>query len=121
MVERQVLYLGVVGDSQQAAQCKRIAVMGGEQAGARQMTLFAEDRVMREWDCTVVQVRLRELSLHHPRPWVGCWLALWQWDRLALVDVLGEDFAVAHKDTLYRCLKRSLKHKSAIFSHPTGR
>lgn len=40
-----------------------------------------------------------------------------QWfDRTALADLLGEDGAVAQKDTLYRCLDRLLAHKLAFFS-----
>lgn len=40
-----------------------------------------------------------------------------QWyDRSAMGDLLGEDFAIAHSDTLYRCLDRLLAHKEALFS-----
>ena len=31
-------------------------------------------------------------------------------------DLLGEDFALANKDTLYRCLDKLLTHKSELFS-----
>jgi len=31
-------------------------------------------------------------------------------------DLLGEDFAVAQSDTLYRCLDLLLAHKEALFS-----
>ena len=31
-------------------------------------------------------------------------------------DLLGADFALAHKDTLYRCLDRLLVHKADLFS-----
>jgi len=32
-------------------------------------------------------------------------------------DLLGEDFAMAHSDTLYRCLDKLVAHKEALFSH----
>ena len=32
-------------------------------------------------------------------------------------DLLGEDFAIAHSDTLYRCLDKLLAHKEALLSH----
>jgi hypothetical protein len=32
-------------------------------------------------------------------------------------DLLGEDFAIAHSDTLYRCLDKLLAHKEALCSH----
>ena len=169
-VQRQVLYLGEINDSQQAAWCKSIKVLDADASSqGRQMVLFSDDRPAPELACEVVQVRLSELSLHHPRQWGGCWLALNLWDPLeldtfwaeklkpsrkgtrwlnvlkvlvcqrllapgsewrlhrqwfgqtALADLLGEDFAVAQKDTLYRCLDRLLAHKQALFSFLTGR
>jgi transposase len=40
-----------------------------------------------------------------------------QWyERSAMGDLLGEDFAVAQKDTLYRCLDQLLAHKTELFS-----
>jgi transposase len=40
-----------------------------------------------------------------------------QWyARSAMGDLLGEDFAVAQSDTLYRCLDRLLAHKAALCS-----
>src|SRR2546425_7317164 len=39
-----------------------------------------------------------------------------QWyEQSALGDLLGEDFGLAAKDTLYRCLDRLLEHKEALF------
>jgi len=37
-------------------------------------------------------------------------------EQSALGDLLREDFSVAAKDTLYRCLDRLLEHKKALFS-----
>lgn len=36
-------------------------------------------------------------------------------EQTAMGDLLGEDFSVAAKDTLYRCLDRLLEHKEALF------
>jgi transposase len=36
-------------------------------------------------------------------------------DKSAMADLLGEDFALAAKDTLYRCLDKLLAHKEALF------
>jgi len=49
------------------------------------------------------------------------WLHRQWFDQTALADLLGEDFAVAQKDTLYRCLDRLLDHKPAFFSFLTER
>jgi len=41
-----------------------------------------------------------------------------QWfDQSAMGELLGEDFAVAEKDRLYRCLDRILEHKQELFRH----
>ena len=37
-------------------------------------------------------------------------------DQSAMGDLLSEDFSVAAKDTLYRCLDRLLEHKGELFS-----
>ena len=40
-----------------------------------------------------------------------------QWyEQSAMGDLLGEDFALASKDTLYRCLDKLLAHKRDLFS-----
>ena len=41
-----------------------------------------------------------------------------QWyERSALADLLGEDFALAQKDKLYRCLDLLAPHREALFQH----
>lgn len=35
----------------------------------------------------------------------------------AMADLLGEDFALAQKDNLYRCLDKLLEHRQALFQH----
>jgi transposase len=43
------------------------------------------------------------------------------YDRSAMGDLLQADFALAAKDTLYRCLDQLLAHKTALFSHLSAR
>ena len=92
VVQRQVLYLGEINDSQRAAWCRSIEVLEGTQR-SRQVALFPEDREAPELDCEVVQVRLAELTLHDPRQWGACWLALTLWERLELDRFLGAALA----------------------------
>jgi len=41
-----------------------------------------------------------------------------RWFEQSAMDVLlGQDFAVAEKDRLYRCLDRVLEHKQELFVH----
>ena len=68
VVQRQVLYLGEINDSQRAAWCRSIEVVEGA-SRSRQVALFPEDREAPELDCEVVQVRLKDLTLHDPRQW----------------------------------------------------
>jgi hypothetical protein len=35
----------------------------------------------------------------------------------AMADLLEEDFALAEKDTLYRCLDKILEHRTELFRH----
>jgi len=162
-VQRQVLYLGEINDSQQAAWCRSIEALDENSPDRRQIALFPEDRAAPPLDCDIVHVKLSGLRLHRPRQWGACWLACELWDQLqlddfwsprlppsrqgtrwlnvlktlvtyrlidpgsewrlhrqwfeqsAIADLLGEDFALAQKDTLYRCLDKLLAHKCELF------
>jgi len=83
-VQRHVLYLGEINDSQRAAWCQTIEAFdeGGRQT--RQIALFPEDRAAPALDCDVVHVRLSDLRLRRPRQWGACWLACHVWDQLQL-------------------------------------
>ena len=83
VVQRQVLYLGEINDSQKAAWWRTIEVLQTD-SSAKHMALFPADRPAPELECEVVQVKLNELRLHHPRQWGACWLALTLWEQLEL-------------------------------------
>ncbi|NNF96093.1 MAG: IS1634 family transposase [Halobacteria archaeon] len=164
IVQKQVLYLGEINDSQHASWCKCIKVLNDEADRAEQVAIFPEDREAPALEHDVVQVKLSELSINRARQWGACWLAaeLWnqlaldtfwqerlttsrqgtrwlnvfktlvsyrlidpgsewrlhrQWfDQSAMADLLGEDFSIAQKDKLYRCLDKLVEHKRAFFS-----
>ena len=84
VVQRQVLYLGEINDSQKAAWCRTIDVLDEDEHASAQVALFPEDRAAPELDCDVVQVRLSRLKLRHPRQWGACWLGCELWDQLQL-------------------------------------
>ena len=81
VVPRQVLDQGEINDSQHAAWCRLIDVLRGD-SGSAPMALFPADREAPELNCEVVRIRVKDLSLHRPRQWGACWLALRLWDRL---------------------------------------
>ena len=164
IVQRHVLYLGEINDSQKESWLKCIEVFDASTQQQVRLALFPADRAIPEHaaDCGV-QVRLRDFFIRHPRQWGACWLfvELWselqldrfwkdrlpnsregtswvhvltvlcayrlicpgsewrlhrEWfDKSAMADLLGEDFALAAKDTLYRCLDKLLTHKEALF------
>jgi hypothetical protein len=70
LLQRQVLYLGEINDSQKAAWTRAIEVFA-EASHARQVAIFPDDRLAPELDCEVVQIRLSELALHRTRHWGG--------------------------------------------------
>ena len=165
-VQRHLLYLGEVNDSQKAAWTKVIDVFDTAQQQTRELALYPADRAVPEHAAEYgVQVRLSEFELRRPRQWGACWVGCQLWDQLqldgfwrerlpdsregtswrhvletltiyrlidpgsewrlhrewfknsALADLLAEDFRLAQKDNLYRCLDKLLAHREALFKH----
>ena len=98
VVQRQVLYLGEINDSQRAAWCRSIEVLQGD-SGSVPMALFADDREAPELDCEVVRIDVSALSLHRPRQWGACWLSLTLWDRLDLDRFWGPRLPASRQGT----------------------
>src|SRR6267142_1249945 len=126
VVQRPLLYLGEINDSQELAWRKSIAVLEEGAAAPRPLSLFPEDRCEGVLpDAAVVRLKLAELRLCRPRQWGGCWLAVNLWRELALdrfwAERLGEDVGLAEIHKLYRCHDRLLEHKQALFDHLVGR
>jgi transposase len=166
VVQRQVLHLGEINDSQHEAWCRQIEALDEGARRHRQLALFPADRAVPEHaKADGVQVRLEAMELHRPRQWGACWLAChlyeqlqldrffapllpnsregtsWQhilqtlvcyrlidpgsewrlhrqwFEHSAMADLLGEDYALAERNALYRCLDKLLPHKEALFSH----
>ena len=83
VLQRQVLYLGEINDSQKAAWTRAIKVFADD-GEAQQVAIFPDDRAAPQLECEAVHIRLSELSLHRPRQWGACWLALELWGQLDL-------------------------------------
>lgn len=162
-VQKTLLYLGEINDSQKAGWIKAIQVVEGKEN--RQMSLFPDDRAVPEGVENSIQLVMSALELRRPRQWGTCWLASELWDLLglsdfwqdrlgfsrkgtrwrnvlqtlvtyrlidpgsewrlhrywydhsAMGDLLGEDFRIASKDTLYRCHDKLLSYKEELFQH----
>jgi hypothetical protein len=85
VVQRQVLYLGEINDSQRAAWSRAVEVFD-EGGRSKQIALFPEDRPAPVLDCDVVSIRLSAMRLRRPRQWGACWLAMVLWDQLRMDD-----------------------------------
>ena len=98
-VQRHVLYLGEINDSQQAAWQKSIAVLAEGERELRQVALFPEDRVGAASTVPQIQLKLSALTLHRPRQWGACWLALELWRELGLDEFWRARLAESRKGT----------------------
>ena len=84
VIKRPLLYLGEINDAQRAQWCSALDVFEEPGGCVKQMSLFPEDRTPPPDVSNPIQIRLHQLSLHRPRQWGGCWLALELWRQLDL-------------------------------------
>ena len=165
-VQRPLLYLGEINDSQKASWTKATEVFDPVLRQTQELVLYAANRPVPEHAADYgVQVQLDQFELRRPRQWGACWAACQLWDQLeldqfwrprlpdsregtcwlhvlqtltayrlidpgsewrlhrqwfhdsAMGDLLEEDFSLAHKDNLYRCLDKLLEHRPELFAH----
>ncbi|MGH8545321.1 MAG: IS1634 family transposase [Gammaproteobacteria bacterium] len=85
VVQRQVLYLGEINDSQREGWCRVIEAFDEDTQRHRQLALFpAEREVPEHAKAYGVQVRLEAMELHRPRQWGACWLGCHLYEQLEL-------------------------------------
>jgi hypothetical protein len=93
--QRQVLYLGEINDSQQAAWRKTLEVFDEQRQTMRQLSLFPSDRPLPADAVNAVSVDLAGLRLRRVRRFGDCWLGLTLWGQLGLAEFwrqrLGHD------------------------------
>ena len=89
-VQRTVLYLGEINDSQQAAWRKTLTVFDEDTQESRNLSLFPDDRMVPAEALDSLQVRLSGLELRRPRPFGNCWLASELWRELGLTEFWQE-------------------------------
>lgn len=108
VVQRQVLYLGEINDSQREAWRKTIEVFEEGTAKPRAMALFPEDRPVEIDDDDVVQIRLKDLELHRPRQWGACWLACHLYEQLGLDEFWAKRLKPSRKGTRWDLITQAL-------------
>ena len=85
VVQRQVLYLGEINDSQHQAWCRVIDAFDEDAQRRTQLALFPADRAVPTHAHGLgVQVRLDAMELRQPRQWGACWLACQLYEQLEL-------------------------------------
>lgn len=85
VVQRQVLYLGEINDSQHEAWCRVIEAFDEQSQQRTQLALFpAQGELPEHAKAYGVQVRLEGMELHRPRQWGACWLACHLYEQLEL-------------------------------------
>src|SRR3954449_13342009 len=100
VVQRHVLYLGEINDTQELAWRRSIEVLEEGATQPRTLSLFPEDRgagVLA--DASIVHVKLSQLQLRRPRQWGACWLALMLWRELQLDQFWSKRLGSSRKGT----------------------
>jgi hypothetical protein len=100
VVDRHVLYLGEINDSQRESWLRVIEAFDTHQQQQTRLALFPADRPIPEHarDCGV-QVRLAEFALRRPRQWGACWVFTKLWAQLRLDEFWRERLPASREGT----------------------
>ena len=107
-VQRPILYLGEINDSQKAAWIKTIEVFDSDRQAFTQLALFPLQREVPAQVTEAVQVRLSEFSLRRPRQWGACWVACLLWQQLHLDAFWSQRLAASREGTDWKALLQVL-------------
>ena len=109
VVQRQVLYLGEINDSQHEAWCRVIEAFDEDAGRHRQLALFSADRAVPDHaQGHGVQVRLDRMQLLRPRQWGACWLACQLYELLELDRFWARRLPDSRQGTRWRHILQTL-------------
>src|SRR5246127_4938433 len=109
VVQRQVLYLGEINDSQHEAWCRQIEAFDEDARHHTQLFLFPADRTLPEHaKAHGVQVRLDAMELHRPRQWGACWLACQLYEQLGLKGFWAHRLRDSREGTCWQDILQTL-------------
>jgi hypothetical protein len=83
-IQKPLLYLGELNDSQQAAWTKSLTVFNTQRQASETLSLFPEDRTPTPGPLPTLLVKWQDYRLSHPRQYGACWLACELWRQLDL-------------------------------------
>jgi transposase len=109
VVQRQVLYLGEINDSQHQSWCRVIEAFDEKTQERTQLALFPAERELPEYaEGYGVQVRLEAMELHRPRQFGACWLACHLYEQLALDRFWKDRLPDSREGTCWRHVVQTL-------------
>ena len=108
VMQRHVLYLGEINDSQKESWCQTIEILEQGQTQPKQVALYPENRKAASLECDVIHVRTTEMELHRPRQWGACWLACEIWRCLKLDDFWLERLPPSREGTRWKNVLQTL-------------
>jgi transposase len=109
VVQRQVLYLGEINDSQHEAWCRQIEAFDEAAGRHTQLALFPADRtVPAHAQAHGVQVRLDAMELHRPRQWGACWLACQLYEQLGVHRFFADRLPDSREGTCWQHILQTL-------------
>jgi transposase len=108
VVQRHVLYLGEINDSQQEAWRKSIEIFEEGKARPTTVALFPEERIGPVDDASIVRVRLDAMVLRRPRQWGACWLSCQLYEKLGLDGFWAKHLPPNRKGTRWDLILQTL-------------
>src|SRR5438128_963421 len=105
-VQRTVLYLGEINDTQQSAWLKTLDVFDEQEQRNRELSLFPDDREIPDDAIDSLQVRLSGLELRRPRAFGNCWLACEVWRELGLKEFWQQRLPEGREDVSWEKVLR---------------
>jgi transposase len=109
VVQRQLLYLGEINDSQHESWCRTIDVFDDQAERTMPLALFPADRQLPNFAAGFgVQIRLKEMELHRPRQWGACWLACELYEQLRLDEFWAGRLPNSREGTCWQHILQTL-------------
>lgn len=109
VVQRQVLYLGEINDSQREGWCRVIEAFDEQAQQPTQLALFPAQRAIPGHAAGYgVQVRLEAMRLERPRQWGACWLACQLYEQLELERFWAARLPDSREGTCWRHVLHTL-------------
>src|SRR5271154_6693204 len=109
VVQRQVVYLGEINDTQHQSWCRTIEVFDEKRERTLPLALFPADRQLPNFAADFgVQVRPKEMELRRPRQWGACWLACELYEQLGLDEFWAGGLPDSREGTCWQHILQTL-------------